>query len=71
MAEPPGFTSGAPRPTVDCPQCGSPVTADSAQDGDRGKAFRCSNCGKLFGIVPGISEPSDAETPTETPPAAG
>jgi hypothetical protein len=33
-----------------------PVTAEPAEAGDKGVLFRCSNCGKMFGIVPGISE---------------
>jgi predicted Zn finger-like uncharacterized protein len=67
---PPENTSGVPRLTVSCPACGSPVTADSSQEGDKGRVFRCPNCAKLFGIVPGISEPIDVEDATESTPGA-
>jgi transcription elongation factor Elf1 len=65
MAEPaPLSSSGAPRSTVSCPECGSQVTEESARDGDKGKVFHCPNCGKLFGIVPGISGPVDMPDPS-------
>jgi uncharacterized Zn finger protein len=57
MAEPTDESvSEAPLATVNCPQCGTPVTAEPAEAGDKGVLFRCPNCGKMFGIVPGISE---------------
>ena len=48
--------SEVPPAPVNCPQCGMPVTAEPAEAGDKGVLFRCANCGKMFGIVPGISE---------------
>jgi uncharacterized Zn finger protein len=48
--------SGLPLATVSCPQCGKKVTAQPAHAGDKGVLFECPHCGKMFGIVPGISE---------------
>lgn len=61
MAEPTDdrVTEMTPAP-VSCPRCGFQVTAEPSHAGDKGRLFECSNCGKMFGIVPGISEAEQA-----------
>jgi predicted Zn finger-like uncharacterized protein len=56
--------SEVPHAPVNCPQCGTAVTAEPSEAGDKGVLFRCPKCGKMFGIVPGISE---AEQGLSTP----
>jgi predicted Zn finger-like uncharacterized protein len=60
MTEPPDANPRRVPPlTVDCPRCGAKVTARASRAGEKGAAFRCPSCNKLFGIVPGISEPEE------------
>jgi DNA-directed RNA polymerase subunit RPC12/RpoP len=71
MAKPKDDSAGEiPLATVNCPRCGARVTAEPAFAGDKGVLFRCSNCGKMFGIVPGISEDEQARSdpPEGAPP---
>jgi DNA-directed RNA polymerase subunit RPC12/RpoP len=63
MAEPSdGKVSRVPPSTVDCPSCGSRVTAVPSTAGEKGSAFRCPECDTLFGIVPGIAEPEEGSS---------
>jgi DNA-directed RNA polymerase subunit RPC12/RpoP len=45
-----------PLAIVNCPRCGRKVTAEPSHAGEKGVLFQCPHCGKMFGIVPGISE---------------
>ncbi|MEA2509022.1 MAG: zinc-ribbon domain [Actinomycetota bacterium] len=74
MAQPTdNSVSGTARSSVSCPQCGAQVTAEPAHAGDKGVLFQCPNCGKMFGIVPGIPEAQQQPSgpspgPDELPP---
>jgi uncharacterized C2H2 Zn-finger protein len=71
MATPKDDRAGEiPLATVNCPGCGARVTAEPALAGDKGVLFHCPNCGKMFGIVPGISEDEQARSdpPEGAPP---
>jgi predicted RNA-binding Zn-ribbon protein involved in translation (DUF1610 family) len=70
MAKPNDETASGATPTsVACPHCGAQVTAEASYAGDKGILFQCPNCGRMFGIVPGI--PNAQQRSSWPPPESG